>query len=103
MSHKKAKRERKLLRQKMKDAQTAQFSFSHLENYIALHQLLTGKKPESITLTPTVYTWFIQESQRHAETLNLNLGFKDEKPMFAGVSILKDETPKVETATELPK
>jgi len=86
MSHKQAKRLRKLKRMQ---EQQAQFSFQHLEQFIALSVLLTGMKPAIITVTDNFYNWFIQETQRHAETLGLKPGFKDDIPMFNGVKIEK--------------
>lgn len=76
----------------MKQPEATPFSFSHLENYIALHQVLTGNKPKIIVLLPQVYDLFIQEAQRHAETLGLNPGFKDDKPTFLSVVITKQST-----------
>lgn len=98
MSQRKEKLKRKIT--KMED-QKNNLSFSHFENYIALHTVLTGKKPENITLAPSVYTWYVQEAQRHAETLNLNLGFKNDKIVFNGVELIKRvDSPKLEITAD---
>ncbi len=98
MSEKRARQKRKQAMENKK--QEFQFTFQHLENYISLHVILTGAKPETITLTPVVYNWFIQEAQRHADTLGLNPGFKNDEPVFNGIKILKkEETPKIETTS----
>jgi hypothetical protein len=84
------KEARKILEQRMQNGQAQpQYSFQHLEQFIALCQMLTGQKPTTITLVDSFYNWFIQETQRHAETLGLKPGFKDDQPVFNGVKIMK--------------
>ena len=62
---------------------------SALEDFIQLCTVLTGEKPNAITLTEAMYNSYIQESQRHAEVLGLNPGFKTEEPTFLGVKLVK--------------
>lgn len=99
MSQKKAKKLRQLHHMQQ---QESQYSFQHIENLIALLKLLTGEKPASITLTESYYNWFIQEAQRHAETLGLKPGFQNDQPIFAGVKIEK-QTPKIAVTPTEPK
>lgn len=99
MNGRRAKAIRKLEKQRLMEKQQAQYSFNQLENYIALHNLLTGKKPEQIEVTPQFYTWYEQECQRHADTLGLNLGFRTNTPEFLGVKLIKQEK-KIEVATK---
>jgi len=61
----------------------------HLNDYVTLHVLLTGEKPKVIQLTPDFYTWYIQETNRIADTLNLNLGYKNNEMLFNGIPIEK--------------
>lgn len=102
MSGKTAKAKRKLLKEKQKaflhimeqrneqqpQAQLGIQVINFLENFIQLYVTLTGEKPASITLTDVMYNAYIQESQRHAEILGLNPGFKSD-PMFNGVKLEK--------------
>lgn len=88
MSHKIAKRLRKEKRMEDQNKQSP-YSFQQLENLIILSVIFTGKKPASLELTPTCYNWFIQEAQRHAETLGLKPGFANDQPVFDGVLLTK--------------
>lgn len=62
---------------------------SALEEFIQLSIVLTGEKPSSISLTEIMHNMYVQEAQRHAETLGLNPGFKTEEPTFLGVKLIK--------------
>lgn len=102
MNGRRAKAIRKLEKQKRMEEQKGQglpYSFTQLENYIGLHNLLTGEKPKEVVVTEQFYTWYTQECQRHADTLGLNLGFRTETPEFAGVKIVK-QVKKIEVATK---
>ncbi len=74
----------------------AQLTFQHFEQLIGLLKLLTGEKPQSITLSPDVYDWYVQEAQIHADELGLSLGFRSDPPEFLKVKLLK-RPPKIET------
>lgn len=75
--------------QPMQQQPKPEYSLSQLENYIALHQHVTGALPKVLELSPGFYNWYIQEAQRHAETLNLKTGFKDDAVMFLGIKLEK--------------
>ena len=106
MSQKKSKilrREaKKILEKRMQNGQPQkpQYSFAQLENFIQLYTFLTGIKPQQIELTPQIYDMHVQESQRHSDTLGLNLGFRNNEPTFLGVRLIK-KTP-IEVAKVMP-
>lgn len=71
------------------------YQLVQLENYIALVTHLTGEKPKTLAVKPDFYNWYVQEAQRHAETLGLNLGFAKGVPYFDGIEITKKEVTSV--------
>lgn len=86
-------RRQKEIRQQQRMQQREEiYSFKHLESFISLCELLSGVKPASISVTESFYNWFIQEAQRHAETLGLKPGFQNDQPVFLGVKIEKKVT-----------
>lgn len=92
MNGRRAKAIRKLQKQSMDKQNTpVNYSFEQLSTLINLLQQLTGEKPTELFLTESFYTWYVQECQKHADVLGLNLGFKDDTPMFSGVKLVKRE------------
>ncbi len=84
------------------------YSLEQLDNYIALMIHLTGVTPESLTVTPDFYTWYVQTVMAAAEELGLAAGFKvGGQPTFKKVALVKGtgeavktETVSVDAATE---
>jgi len=60
-----------------------------LVKFITTSEILTGAKPDSITLTDAVYNAYVQTAQNNAEDLGLNPGFKTGEPTFLGVKLIK--------------
>lgn len=96
MSGKREKAIRKLakgeLQNRMEQQQQNQSALAilqFLEQFIQLCITLTGDKPTAVTLTDVMYNAYIQESQRHAEVLGLNTGFKNEEVSFNGVKLVR--------------
>ncbi len=67
------------------------YSLTYLSQYIALTMLMTGEKPTVIRLTPDYYTWYVQEVNRMADMLGLQLGFRGEKPTYSDIPVEKME------------
>lgn len=67
------------------------YSLEYLNQYIALCMLMTGEKPTVLSLVPDYYTWYVQETQRMADILGLELGFRGGKPLFQGIPVEKIE------------
>ena len=91
MSGKQAKLARKqinhLINERMEEDRKPQLTLEHLNNYISLHHLLTGKKPGKIELTEPNYKWVIQMLLSLAEDIGVAPEFKDGKPTLLGVPL----------------
>ena len=111
MSQKKAKKERKRIKnllKQMENQDKVQYSFKQLETLIQLNVFLTGEKPKKIVLVESFYNWYIQEVLDQAEAMGLQAGFKDDTIVFLGVLLekrVKVETPKIvePNGASLPK
>ena len=106
MSGKQVKLARKQINHLIQDRmehqpQKPQLTLEHLNSYISLHHLLTGKKPDKIELTEPNYKWVMQMLLSLAEDIGVTPEFKDGKPSILGVPI--EQKILIATAVDMPK
>jgi len=71
--------------------QTQPYTFTQLHNLISLLEMLTGDKPTAIGVKDSYYTWYVQQSQKEADMLGLELGFRTDPIQFMGVQLFNKE------------
>lgn len=106
MSQKQAKLARKQINYLIQDRmehqpQKPQLTLEHLNSYIQLHILITGKKPDKIELTEQNYKWVMQMLLELIEDMGAEPKFKDGKPTLLGVPL--EQKILIATAVDMPK